>query len=82
MFNELRVLSIKIIIYKKGEIDGTKRKYVICYTTRIIGNSVKAEFFTRHHYCLRDDILRLKRPVSFINLYEVAIMSINSFSQQ
>ncbi len=45
MFNEPRVLSIKIIIYKKGEIDGTKRKYVICYTTRIIGNSVKAEFF-------------------------------------
>ncbi|RHH73574.1 hypothetical protein DW195_00805 [Collinsella sp. AM17-1] len=61
MFNELRVLSIKIIIYKKGEIDATKRKYVICYTTRIIGNSVKAEFFTRHHYCLRDDILRLKQ---------------------
>lgn len=45
MFNELRVLSIKIIIYKKGEIDGTKRKYVICYTTRIIGNSVKKPSF-------------------------------------
>lgn len=41
MFNELRVLSIKIIIYKKGEIDGTKRKYVICYTTRIFKREVQ-----------------------------------------